>query len=101
MKSARLNAELIIFALYIGSHWPVQAQETADLDIFMGPQVSEFNHPNYPTEMARNGAEGWVVVNYMVDTNGNAFEPTIVGSSGARMFEKAAIRAITKTKFKP
>jgi len=56
--------------------------------------------PQYPFEMRRAGIEGEVVVEFIVDTNGDVRNPFIVRST-QREFESAAIQAVSKWKFRP
>ena len=56
--------------------------------------------PQYPFEMRRAGIEGEVVVEFIVDTNGDVRNPFIVRST-QREFEAAAIQAVSKWKFRP
>jgi periplasmic protein TonB len=56
--------------------------------------------PSYPFEMRRAGISGEVLVDFIVDTNGdvrNAF----AAHSSQREFEAAAVLAVSKWKFKP
>ncbi len=56
--------------------------------------------PQYPFEMRRAGISGEVLVDFIVDTNGdvrNAFS----AHSSQREFENAAVQAVSKWKFKP
>jgi protein TonB len=56
--------------------------------------------PQYPFEMRRAGIEGEVVIEFIVDTNGDVRNPFIVRST-QREFETAAIQAVSKWKFRP
>jgi protein TonB len=56
--------------------------------------------PQYPFEMRRAGISGQVVVDFIVDVNGevrNAFS----AQSSQREFEAAAVQAVSKWKFRP
>jgi len=56
--------------------------------------------PQYPFEMRRAGISGQVVVDFIVDSNGevrNAF----AASSSQHEFEAAAVQAVSKWKFRP
>jgi protein TonB len=56
--------------------------------------------PQYPFEMRRAGISGEVLVDFIVDTNGdvrNAFS----AHSSQREFENSAVQAVSKWKFKP
>jgi len=56
--------------------------------------------PVYPTEMKRQGVSGNVVLEFIVDSNGDVREPQAVSSSH-REFESPAIQAVLKWKFRP
>ncbi len=56
--------------------------------------------PQYPFEMRRAGIAGEVVVDFIVDTNGDVQNAYSVRSS-QREFEAAAVQAVGKWKFKP
>lgn len=63
--------------------------------------VAKFQaRPQYPFEMRRSGVAGEVVVDFIVDTNGdvrNAYS----ARSTQREFESAAVQAVNKWKFRP
>ena len=56
--------------------------------------------PQYPFEMRRAGIGGEVVVDFVVDVNGDVQKAYAVRSS-QREFEAAAVEAVSKWKFKP
>lgn len=56
--------------------------------------------PQYPFELRSAGVEGEVLVEFIVDTEGNVRNPTVVRST-QREFEPAALQAIAKWKFRP
>lgn len=56
--------------------------------------------PQYPFEMRRAGINGEVVVEFIVDTNGDVRNAFAVRSS-QRDFEQAAVQAVSKWKFRP
>jgi protein TonB len=55
--------------------------------------------PQYPFEMRRAGISGEVLVDFIVDTNGDVRNAYAVRSS-QREFEAAAVQAVSKWKFK-
>jgi protein TonB len=64
------------------------------------PQPKFQSKPQYPFEMRRAGISGEVLVDFIVDTNGdvrNAF----AAHSSQREFESAAVAAVSKWKFRP
>jgi protein TonB len=56
--------------------------------------------PEYPVELKRDGVMGVVVVTCTVDEQGNVIDPAIEKSSN-NGFDKPAIEAVKKWKFKP
>lgn len=64
------------------------------------PQVRATVPPQYPFEMRRAGITGEVIVEFIVDTDGNVRNAFAVRSS-QREFETAAVQAVSKWKFRP
>jgi protein TonB len=56
--------------------------------------------PQYPFEMKRAGISGEVLVEFVVDANGDVRNPFVVRST-QREFDAPAIQAISKWKFRP
>jgi periplasmic protein TonB len=56
--------------------------------------------PDYPDELRREGVSGLVMVKCSIDETGNVTE-TLVEKSSNAAFEKPAIAAVKKWKFKP
>ncbi len=56
--------------------------------------------PQYPFEMRRAGIAGEVLVDFLVDTNGDV-QNAYAAKSSQREFEAAAVQAVSKWKFKP
>ena len=56
--------------------------------------------PDYPDELRRDGVSGIVMVKCTIDEQGNVMEPEVVKSSNAA-FDKNAVAALKKWKFKP
>jgi periplasmic protein TonB len=86
--------------------------EVRDPNMFRGMQVFDLSmldqqpsprfqaKPQYPFEMRRAGISGEVVVEFLVDTNGDVQDAHAIRSS-QREFEAAAVAAVAKWKFKP
>ena len=65
-----------------------------------GPLISIVRvQPTYPTQAEAKGLEGWVDVRFDVMTNGQVTNIQITGSSHS-IFERAAIRAAQKFRFR-
>jgi protein TonB len=72
-----------------------------DISMLDQTPVARFQaRPQYPFEMRRAGISGEVVVDFIVDTNGDVQNAFAIRSS-QREFEAAAIQAVSKWKFKP
>jgi protein TonB len=56
--------------------------------------------PQYPIRATERGIEGWVVVEFTITTNGTVKDPKVVDSQPARIFDRAALRAVRKWKYK-
>ncbi len=57
--------------------------------------------PQYPRGAIRENVEGWVVLLVKIDAVGEVLEATVFDSSPPGRFEKAALEAVRKWKFKP
>jgi TonB family protein len=57
--------------------------------------------PKYPRRALANGREGWVIVSYVVTTEGRVIDPVVEDSSGIRDFEKAALKVVKKWQYEP
>ncbi len=56
--------------------------------------------PEYPAELRRDGVSGLVMVKCTIDEQGNVVDPQVEKSSNGA-FEKPAVDALKKWKFKP
>lgn len=56
--------------------------------------------PNYPRKAAIAKIEGWVKVEFTITETGSVINPKVVESKPVRIFDREAIRAILKYKFK-
>lgn len=57
--------------------------------------------PQYPREAAMNQIEGFVTVQFTITETGSVTSPRVLESSPPRVFDRAAMRAILRWKFKP
>jgi len=57
--------------------------------------------PQYPIRASERGIEGWVLVEFTIDPSGKVVDPKVVDSDPPRIFDRAALRAIKKWKYKP
>ena len=57
--------------------------------------------PMYPREAALKGQSGWVKVEFTITAIGTVKNPRVIDASPPRVFNREALRAILKWKFKP
>lgn len=57
--------------------------------------------PNYPRKAAIAKIEGWVEIEFTITEGGLVINPKVINSKPKRIFDREAIRAILKYKFKP
>ena len=74
-----------------------QVDQTAEGDII--PVV--IIRPMYPREAAISGTQGWVKVEFTITEAGTVKDPQVIEADPPRVFNREAIRAILKWKFKP
>lgn len=72
--------------------------DLSDLDTRPMPKLQ--SHPEYPFEMRRAGISGEVLVDFLIDKNGDVLVARAVHSS-QREFEASAVQAVKKWKFRP
>lgn len=57
--------------------------------------------PKYPISAARDGKEGWVKLSFTIDEVGNTADIRVIDSDPPRVFDREAIRALRKWRYKP
>lgn len=57
--------------------------------------------PRYPRKAARRNIEGVVTLNFIITKDGRVRDPKVVKSTPEGVFDKEALKAILKWKFKP
>ncbi len=57
--------------------------------------------PMYPRDAALQGLEGWVKVEFTITEVGTVKDPRVLDAEPPRIFNREALRAILKWKFKP
>lgn len=65
------------------------------------PRLARALNPQYPARAAQDGVEGWVDVEFLVNTEGEAQNVRAVGSEPARVFDQAAVTAVRRARFEP
>jgi protein TonB len=58
-------------------------------------------NPDYPPRALANGIEGWVQVQFTITTAGTVKDPKVVEADPDGYFEKAALNAVSRYKYKP
>jgi len=57
--------------------------------------------PKYPSQAARDGLEGWVMLSYNIDKNGSVTDIIVLDASPKSIFDGEARRALAKWRYKP
>jgi protein TonB len=57
--------------------------------------------PNYPLTAAKRGVEGYVVIRFTVDELGRIVDPEIVEAMPAGIFNRSALEAVRRFKYRP
>jgi protein TonB len=74
-------------------------------DVYMtweeAPVLMKMVTPTYPDLARKAGVEGKVILQIIVDSNGNVIEPKVIMASPPGIFNEAAIQAVLQWKFKP
>ena len=86
---------------------PPQVQSTGDIGGPGGMNIAEGDYlpivrvaPVYPARALSRGLEGFVDLQFTVTTAGTVRDPLVIQST-SKLFERAAIRAVLKFKYKP
>ncbi len=57
--------------------------------------------PQYPIRATERGIEGWVVIRFTISASGTVKDPVVIDARPSRIFDREALRAIKKWKYKP
>lgn len=57
--------------------------------------------PHYPSSALRSRQEGWVIVSFTINTEGRPRDIKIVDSKPRRVFDRAAMEAVSRYRFTP
>jgi len=92
----QLNVPLVSGeGMFIGNFQ--QVDKTAEGDIIPVVVI----RPMYPRDAAISGIEGWVKVEFTITASGTVKDVRVVDADPAQVFNREAVRAILKWKFKP
>jgi len=71
----------------------------SDVKVALLPMPDFLAVPKYPAREESRNREGWVEIAFDLDDAGVPINPKIIGSSGSRYFEKAAMGAILESRY--
>lgn len=57
--------------------------------------------PIYPRNAAQMQLEGWVTIRFAIGPSGKVLNPKVIAAEPARIFNRAALNAVKKWKYKP
>jgi len=57
--------------------------------------------PRYPNRALSRGIEGWVLLEFTINALGQAIEPIVIDAEPPGTFDRAAINAVKKWKYRP
>lgn len=57
--------------------------------------------PRYPSRALSRGIEGWVLLEFAIDQIGQAMDPIVIDSDPKGTFDRSAINAVKKWKYRP
>ncbi len=93
---------LILFGLLFSfSSHATETTSSLDSTVFTNATPLERIPPIYPQTELQRRHEGWAVVSFVINKNGDVIDPVIVDSSGIERFEQAALETAAKWKYKP
>jgi len=82
---------------YLGQWYAQSGPQQADSDVVPIVRIE----PRYPREALLRGLEGWVQVEFTIDEDGRVSDAVVVAAEPKRIFDRSAVQAILRWKFKP
>lgn len=82
-------------------HEPEGGNEPPGEHSFIPPVITYIPEPEYPRYSRRHGEEGLVMLMITVDERGRGGEIEVIGSSGYRRLDDAAVQALKRARFHP
>ncbi|UCC13401.1 MAG: energy transducer TonB [Gammaproteobacteria bacterium] len=82
---------------YLGQWYGRSGPNAPDSDVVPIVRIS----PRYPRQALLQGVEGWVEIEFTITAEGRVIDPVVVVSEPRKVFDRNAIQAILRWKFKP
>lgn len=82
---------------YLGQWYGQSAPGNPDSDVMPIVRIA----PRYPRRALLEGTEGWVQVEFTITPDGRVADPVVVSAEPRGIFDRSAIQAILRWKFKP
>lgn len=104
MKTPLFNCAHLLAVFMLANIPNISAQETTQsiqVPHIVNAKPIKRKAPKYPVRAAQNGQEGWVVLSFVIDKNGEVVDPIVEDSSGLRSFNKSALKSIKGWKYSP
>ena len=58
-------------------------------------------NPTYPQRASQRGIQGWVVLEFTIDTEGRTKNAKVIANSPSSIFDGAALKAISRWRYRP
>ena len=100
-KQQDTQSRRIVVALYVAVLWFVAPDARSAEPTAVPPRLAQPLTVQYPTEARRAKAEGRVVVRLKVRSNGIPELVRIYSSSGSKLLDGEALRAVSRARFVP
>ncbi len=102
MSDSRLSSDLGVMMVGVGVDLDLgagldMAAVATDGDVVPIVRVN----PQYPIRAAEQGIEGWVELMFTISATGAVLDPVVTAAHPARVFDRAAIRAVSRWKYNP
>ena len=74
---------------------------TEELAKYWIPETDTFKFNIYPSQLPTSATEGYVKVRYLIDSNGNTFNPEVIESSPEGIWNVGGLKAASKQRYLP
>lgn len=58
-------------------------------------------NPTYPQRASQRGVEGWVVLEFNINTDGQVTDARVIANEPSGVFDRTALRAISRWRYRP